>query len=63
MVEPLSWKTTTARGFLFNLAVKFERTYGPDPVQLCLVIRDTMVHTRAVDVCACACARCGVCFC
>lgn len=42
VVEPLSWKTTTARGFLFNLAVKFERTYGPDPVQLCLVIRDTM---------------------
>jgi hypothetical protein len=54
VVEPLSWKTTTARGFLFNLAVKFERTYGPDPVQLCLVIRDTMVRARAVDVRVCA---------
>lgn len=47
VVEPLSWKTTTQRGFLFNLAVKFERTYGPDPVPLCLVIRDPSAASAA----------------
>lgn len=45
LVEPLSWKTTTPRGYLFNLAVKFERTYGPEPVVLSLLIGDPRVRS------------------